>query len=354
MIYNILYQLEKDYLVYKNIECNILSNKKTCHDIQYPKILKKYSLLKKKLHNYFSYKKIITDIDDLKKLNAEEIDINIKNLILIELTVLEKNKQDIIKCINESIISKTSSDDNENYKKIFIEIRSASGGNESAIFAEDLFKMYINYFYNIKWTYHIMSYNKGNVSGYKEIVLQVIGKNVFKFLKHESGIHRVQRIPITETNGKVHTSTCTIAILPEIKNVNEINININDIRVDTYRASGAGGQHVNMTDSAVRLTHIPTNIVVECQNERSQHKNKNSAMSLLTSKLLDRQKIKQKKILDNKRKNMVGSGDRSEKIRTYNYNKNRITDHRINLTLYRLKDVMNGKLNLIIDCLINV
>ncbi len=207
--------------------------------------------------------------------------------------------------------------------------------------------MYTNFFNNKKWKYKIISYQKGNISGYKEIIIKAEGLNIYKELKEESGVHRVQRVPITENNEKKQTSTCSVAILQETNIKNDICINPNEIRIDTFRASGAGGQHVNMTDSAVRITHIPTNIVVECQNERSQHKNKNTALSILKSKILLKKYQEEKNIQDSVRKNLIGFGYRCEKIRTYNYTENRITDHINNITIYRLKDVMTGNLNLI-------
>ena len=209
--------------------------------------------------------------------------------------------------------------------------------------------MYTNYFNNKKWNYNIISFNKGNIFGYKEIIVKITAENIFNILKNESGTHRVQRVPLTESNGKIQTSTCTIAILPEIENIKTIKINTKDLRIDTFRSSGAGGQHVNMTDSAVRITHIPTNTVVECQNERSQHKNKDTALSLLKIRLINKKQTEQKKIIDNTRKNMIGSGERAEKIRTYNYIKNRVTDHRTNFTIQRLKNIMAGELDLIIN-----
>ena len=194
-----------------------------------------------------------------------------------------------------------------------------------------------------------MSFSTGNCGGYKEIIMRVSGKNIFDKLKNESGIHRVQRVPKTESHGRIHTSTCTVAVLPENQAIKSVELNQNDLRIDTYRASGAGGQHVNMTDSAVRITHIPSGIIAECQSERSQHKNKQKAMSLLVSRILSMEQISQKKDIDKHRKNLIGTGSRSEKIRTYNFIENRVTDHRINLTLYKLNDVIEGNLDLIIN-----
>jgi peptide chain release factor 1 len=235
---------------------------------------------------------------------------------------------------------------------IFLEIRAGTGGAEAALFAGDLLKMYLRYAELEKWKTELISETHGEHGGFKEVVIRIIGQGVFSKLKFESGAHRVQRVPETESQGRVHTSACTVAILPEASEIDEIEINTGDLRIDTYRASGAGGQHVNKTDSAVRITHLPSGVVVECQDERSQHKNKARAMSLLQAKLLSSKQAEQQESLAADRKLQVGSGDRSERIRTYNYPQNRITDHRINLTLYKLDEVMSGVLTQVIDPLV--
>ncbi len=235
---------------------------------------------------------------------------------------------------------------------VFLEVRAGTGGDEAAIFAGDLFKMYSRFAETQNWKIEILNERHGEHGGYKEIVARIDGRDAYGKLKFESGAHRVQRVPQTESQGRIHTSACTVAILPELEDVDEIEIDKNDLRVDTYRASGAGGQHVNKTDSAVRLTHLPTGIVVECQDERSQHKNKARAMSLLAAKLLDKAQQEQANEVSETRRNLVGSGDRSEKIRTYNFPDGRVTDHRINLTLHRLPQIMTGELDPIIDQLI--
>ena len=234
---------------------------------------------------------------------------------------------------------------------IFLEVRAGTGGDEAAIFAGDLFRMYARYAEGKRWAVEILSESPGEHGGYKEIISRIIGHGAFSLLKFESGTHRVQRVPATEAQGRIHTSACTVAILPELAEVEEIELNPADLRVDTYRSSGAGGQHVNKTDSAIRITHIPTGIVVECQDERSQHKNRSRAMSLLRARLLSSEREKQASQQAQSRKLQVGSGDRSERIRTYNFPQGRITDHRINLTLYKLDDVMNGKLDELIAAL---
>jgi peptide chain release factor 1 len=234
---------------------------------------------------------------------------------------------------------------------IFLEIRAGTGGDEAALFAGDLLRMYARYAESKGWGVEVLSESPGEHGGYKEVISRVIGRGAFSLLKFESGTHRVQRVPATEAQGRIHTSACTVAILPELAEVEEVELNPADLRIDTYRSSGAGGQHVNKTDSAIRITHIPTGIVVECQDERSQHKNRSRAMSLLKARLLSAEREKQQSQQAQTRKLQVGSGDRSERIRTYNFPQGRITDHRINLTLYKLDDVMNGNLNELIGAL---
>ncbi len=236
---------------------------------------------------------------------------------------------------------------------IFLEIRAAAGGDEAAIFAGDLFRMYSRYAENRNWKVEILSESLGEHGGYKEIISRIQGQGAYSQLKFESGAHRVQRVPKTEAQGRIHTSTCTVAILPELDEIEDVKINPSDLRVDTYRASGAGGQHVNKTDSAIRITHLPTGIIVECQDERSQHKNRARAMSLLAARIRDGQQAKQDAELAQTRKLQVGTGDRSERIRTYNFPQSRVTDHRVNLTLYQLDAVMEGELDAILGPLIN-
>ena len=243
-------------------------------------------------------------------------------------------------------------DPNDN-RNIFLEIRAGTGGDEAAIFSGDLARMYQRYAEKMRWSTEIINENRGEHGGYKEIILRVSGQNVYSQLKFESGAHRVQRVPETESQGRVHTSACTVAIMPEVDSIDEIDINPSDLRIDTYRASGAGGQHINRTDSAIRITHIPSGVVVECQDERSQHKNRARAMSLLQSRLLSAAQEKQHAEQSENRKLQVGSGDRSERIRTYNFPQGRLTDHRINLTLYKLDEIMQGGLENVIQPLIH-
>ncbi|MDE2295016.1 MAG: peptide chain release factor 1 [Gammaproteobacteria bacterium] len=234
---------------------------------------------------------------------------------------------------------------------VFLEVRAGTGGDEAALFAGDLFRMYARYAETKGWAVEVLSESVGEHGGYKEIISRVIGRGAFSALKFESGTHRVQRVPATEAQGRIHTSACTVAILPELAEVEAIDLNPADLRIDTFRASGAGGQHVNKTDSAIRITHLPTGIVVECQDERSQHKNRSRALSLLKARLLAAEREKQTLQQAEKRKLQVGSGDRSERIRTYNFPQGRVTDHRINLTLYKLDEIMNGRLEELIDAL---
>lgn len=235
---------------------------------------------------------------------------------------------------------------------IFLEIRAGTGGNEAAIFAGDLFRMYHRYAESQGWQVELLSASPGEAGGYKEVITRIVGSDVYSRLKFESGAHRVQRVPITEAQGRIHTSACTVAILPELDALEEIAINATDLKVDTFRSSGAGGQHVNKTESAIRITHLPSGIVVECQEERSQHKNRARAMSILQAKLMTAAHERRQLEQSTKRRLLVGSGDRSEKIRTYNYPQNRITDHRINLTIYRLDSIMEGDLEALIHPLI--
>jgi peptide chain release factor 1 len=235
---------------------------------------------------------------------------------------------------------------------VYLEIRAGTGGDEAALFAGDLFRMYSRYAEKSGWTTEIVTESGSEKGGYKEVVLRIIGQGVYSKLKFESGAHRVQRIPLTESQGRVHTSACTVAILPEVETLQDVHIDPSQLRIDTYRASGAGGQHINKTDSAIRITHIPTGTVVECQDERSQHKNRAKAMALLQARILAAEQDKQRACEAQTRRQLVGSGDRSERIRTYNFPQGRLTDHRINLTLYQLADILEGHLSVVIDPLI--
>lgn len=243
-------------------------------------------------------------------------------------------------------------EDPNDARNTFLEIRAGTGGDEAALFAGDLLRMYLRYAEQRGWRTEVLSESEGEHGGYREVVARIAGDGVFSRLKFESGAHRVQRVPATESQGRIHTSACTVAILPEAEALDDIDINPADLRIDTYRASGAGGQHVNKTDSAVRVTHLPTGVVVECQDERSQHKNRAKAMSLLQARLMDQQRDAAAAERSETRRLLVGSGDRSERIRTYNYPQGRVTDHRINLTLYKLEEILMGNLDAVIDPLV--
>jgi peptide chain release factor 1 len=266
-----------------------------------------------------------------------------------EIEDLKSVMDNLEKALRKELIPKDPHDDSN----IYLEIRAGTGGDEAALFAGDLFRMYTKYADTLGWKLEIMNAHEGEHGGYKEIISRIIGSGAYSKLKFESGAHRVQRVPETETQGRIHTSACTVAVLPEADEIDEVDINPADLRVDTFRASGAGGQHVNKTDSAVRLTHLPTGIVVECQDERSQHKNRAHAMSLLKARLFDEQQQQQDRERAAERKSLVGSGDRSERIRTYNFPQGRVTDHRINLTLYKLDDVLMGNLSHLVEPLTN-
>jgi peptide chain release factor 1 len=237
-------------------------------------------------------------------------------------------------------------------RNVFLEIRAGTGGDESALFAADLFRMYSRFAERRRWQVELVSQSPSDLGGYKEIIARIVGTGVYSKLKFESGGHRVQRVPVTETQGRIHTSACTVAVMPEADEVGDVIINPAEIRIDTFRASGAGGQHINKTDSAVRVTHLPTGIVVECQDDRSQHKNKAQALAVLSARIKDRQLREQMAQEAATRKTLIGSGDRSERIRTYNFPQGRVTDHRINLTLYKIDSIMDGDLDELVDALL--
>ena len=272
-------------------------------------------------------------------------DPDLRELAEVEIVELQARREALDRELNVLLLPKDQRDD----ANIFLEVRAGTGGDEAAIFAGDLFRMYARYAENRGWRTEILSSNPGEHGGYKEIIARVEGTGVFARLKFESGAHRVQRVPATEAQGRIHTSAATVAILPEMDEIDDIELNPADLKTDTFRASGAGGQHVNKTDSAIRITHLPTGIVVECQDERSQHKNRARALSLLRARLLDEQRAKQTAAQADSRRLQVGSGDRSEKIRTYNFPQNRVTDHRIGLTLHRLPEILNGDMDALLD-----
>ena len=325
-----------------------LSNSEIVSNHQlYATYSKEYSKIKKIVEKYEEYK---TNLDNLSstKLLLEDSDPEIKSLAQDELNIITEqlNKNEIE--IKKLLIPENEDDE----KDVFLEIRAGTGGDEAGLFVGDLFRMFTWVTERKKWKIELISSRESEKGGFKEIVAKISGKQVYRFLKFESGVHRVQRVPDTESQGRVHTSACSVAVLPEVEELDSIEIDKSEIRVDTFRASGAGGQHVNKTDSAVRLTHIPSGMVVECQDDRSQHKNKSKAMNLLQSKLMEQANNEQIEKQDSERKNMVGSGDRSEKIRTYNFPQNRITDHRIEFSIHSLEAFLDGDMDEMVETLI--
>jgi|TARA_B100001996_G_C18653417_1_gene590303 peptide chain release factor 1 len=327
---------------------DLLLDPKTIEDIdEYTLLNKEFSELKpivEKFGEYNSVLKSIKDANEIIELGDEELKGLAEDDLKSYLDIPEKLEQEL----KFMLLPKDSSDDGSAY----LEIRSGAGGDEASIFAGDLFRMYTRLSERQGWNLEVIDIKPSEQGGLKEVVAKLNGKSVFKVLKFESGVHRVQRVPETESQGRVHTSTCTVAVLPEVAEVQDINIDKNDLRVDTFRASGAGGQHVNKTDSAVRLTHIPTGLVVECQDGRSQHKNKEKALSLLAAKLKQQEIDNQQESIASERKILVGTGDRSEKIRTYNFPQGRMTDHRIKLTQHNLDQIMDGDIKEICDALL--
>lgn len=305
---------------------------------------KEYAQLESLVQCFSQYQKNELAIPSAEKMLEEEQDPELQALAKEELSTLKKAQNELEEQLQLLLLPKDPNDD----RNVFLEIRAGTGGHEAAIFAGDLCRMYTRFAEDQRWACSVVSAHAGEHGGFKEVILRIEGQGVYSQLKFESGAHRVQRVPETEAQGRIHTSACTVAVLPELDEIDEIKINPAELRVDTYRASGAGGQHVNKTDSAIRITHLPTGLVVECQDERSQHKNRARAMSLLSARLLDQAQSKQASEQAAHRKNLVGSGDRSERIRTYNFPQGRVTDHRINLTLYQLDDVMEGNLSIVI------
>lgn len=304
---------------------------------------REYSELETVVRCYANYSRAKSDLKDAQAMMSDP-DPDLREMAQEEINTSSEQMQ-ILETELQALLLPRDARDSHN---VFLEIRAGTGGDEAAIFSGDLFRMYSRFAENKNWKVEILSERSGEHGGYKEIIARVEGKDVYAHLKFESGAHRVQRVPDTESQGRIHTSACTVAVMPEAEDVDAIEINKGDLRVDTYRASGAGGQHVNKTDSAVRLTHLPSGIVVECQDERSQHKNRARAMSLLQSKLLTSAQDKLAAEQAEERRNLVGTGDRSDRIRTYNFPQGRVTDHRINLTLYKLAEVMEGDMDAVV------
>ncbi|MBC6907264.1 peptide chain release factor 1 [Saccharophagus sp. K07] len=315
---------------------------------RFRELSKEYAELEPVVNCFKDYRRIKSHLEEARQL-LREGDAELREMAREEIETNEGRFAELELELQKLLLPKDPRDN----KNVYLEIRAGTGGDEAAIFAGDLFRMYSRYAESQRWRVEIISESPGEHGGYKEIISRVVGDGVYARLKFESGAHRVQRVPETESQGRIHTSACTVAVMAEADESEEIAINKADLRIDTYRASGAGGQHVNKTDSAIRITHIPTGIVVECQEERSQHKNRSKAMALLATKLNNMAEEKAAQEQASERKSLVGSGDRSERIRTYNYPQGRVTDHRINLTLYKLEEVMEGDLDDVIQPLIN-
>ncbi|HSX20303.1 MAG TPA: peptide chain release factor 1 [Gammaproteobacteria bacterium] len=309
---------------------------------------KEYADLNDVVNAFAQYRAVENHIATATEL-LKDADLEMRNLAAEEIAGAKETQAQLEDQLRILLLPKDPNDS----CNVFLEIRAAAGGDESAIFAGDLFRMYSRFAERMRWNVELISDSPGEHGGYKEVILRIVGEGAYSYLKFESGAHRVQRVPVTEAQGRVHTSTCTVAIMPEVEMIESVDINPADLRVDTYRSSGAGGQHVNKTDSAIRITHIPTGVVVECQEERSQHKNRAKAMSLLKARILAQEQSKHKAEQAQTRRDLVGTGDRSERIRTYNYSQGRVTDHRINLTLYKLPEIMEGALQDVIEPLLH-
>ena len=321
---------------------NIVSDQNT-----YKTLMKELKNLTPIVEKYREYKKENESLEEAKEILSESgIDKELKEMAEIQMQSSKENMEKISQELKVLLLPKDPNDE----RNVIIEIRGGAGGEEAALFSGVLFRMYNMYAQQKRWKVEILSANETQLGGFKEISFMISGEGAYSKLKYESGVHRVQRVPDTETQGRVHTSTVTVAVLPEADDV-EIEINPTDLQIDTYRAGGAGGQHVNKTESAIRITHLPTGIVVECQDERSQYKNKDKAMKVLKSRLLEAKREEQESALAEKRRIQVGTGDRSERIRTYNYPQSRLTDHRIGLTIYRLEEILNGNLDEVIEAL---
>ena len=322
---------------------NVYSDQKKFKDLSV-----EFSKVENIVKQFNQYNKIEKNIEESKELLGSG-DNDIKDMAENEIKNLKENLDELLKGLELSLLPEDPNDENN----VFLEIRAGTGGLEAALFAGDLFKMYCRYAERNNWNIEKLTESPGDHGGFKQIVIKIIGKKVYSNLKFESGAHRVQRVPETESQGRVHTSAATVAVLPEVDEIEDVEINNDELRIDTFRASGAGGQHVNKTDSAIRITHLPTGCVVECQDDRSQHKNKAKALNLLKAKLLDIERNNQIKEQSKLRKSLVGSGDRSERIRTYNFPQGRITDHRINITMYNLEDFLDGNIQNMITSLVN-
>ena len=323
----------------------ILASGEATRDMdQYRKLTREHAELGPVVALYKDWQQAEADIATAREMLADP---EMKELAELEIEAAEARLPELEIELQKQLLPKDANDE----RNVFLEIRAGTGGDESALFAGDLFRMYSRYAERQRWQVEVVSANESELGGYKEVIARIAGSGVYSKLKFESGGHRVQRVPATESQGRIHTSACTVAVMPEADELEAVQINPADIRIDTFRASGAGGQHIQKTDSAVRIVHLPTGIVVECQDGRSQHKNKAQAMSVLVARIRDMQEREQHARIASERKSLIGSGDRSERIRTYNFPQGRVTDHRINLTLYKIDMIMDGDLGEVVDAL---
>jgi peptide chain release factor 1 len=329
-----------EQLVHRMEELNgLLSSETATRDLdQYRRLTKEHAELEPVADLYRQYRRTEDDVRAAQEMAG---DADMKSYAEDEIRACRERLSRLESELQQRLLPKDPNDD----RNIFLEIRAGTGGDESALFAGDLFRMYARYAERNRWQVEIISESPGEVGGYKEVIARIIGQGAYSKLKFESGGHRVQRVPETETQGRIHTSACTVAVLPEAERVDDVILNPTELRIDTFRASGAGGQHVNKTESAIRVTHVPTGIVVECQDARSQHKNKERALAVLAARIKDRQEREQQAKQAATRKSLIGSGDRSERIRTYNFPQGRVTDHRVNVTLYKIAAIMEGDLD---------
>ena len=339
-------KLEEKFEEYQKLNKKISDPEVMNDSNKYQKLLKKHAKLKKLIEYYKEYKKIKEGISEAEEL-IEDSDSDMKELAEMELAELEPRLEQL----EEKLPVMLLPDNPDDEKNVIVEIRAGAGGDEAGLFAADLFRMYTRYAESNNWKWELMSANESGVGGFKEVIFSVEGNDVYKNLKYESGVHRVQRVPSTESSGRIHTSTATVAVLPEAEEV-DIEIDPNDLRIDYFRSSGPGGQSVNTTDSAVRITHEPTDLTVSCQDEKSQHKNKAKAMRVLRARLKEKMEKEKQAERAEARKSQIGTGQRSEKIRTYNFPQGRVSDHRINLTVHQLEQILDGDLDVVVEPLI--